>query len=94
MSKAEAHIDIWLKEIAPSTELREWFNHDPAKWEEFKQKYREEQKNPEKARLVEDISLHARSHDITLVYGAKDTAHNDAVVLKEIVEEHIAAVNT
>lgn len=84
IAKDTAHIDLWLKEIAPSTALRQWFGHEPAKWEEFQRRYRDElQHNPEAiARIME----HVRDGIVTLLYSAKDEKHNQAVVLKEYLE--------
>lgn len=84
LSKKDAQVDRWLKEVAPSTELRKWFGHDPEKWAEFKKRYRAELKdNPALAGLIEV----AREGDITLVYAAKDQMHNHAVVLEEILAD-------
>jgi uncharacterized protein YeaO (DUF488 family) len=83
LSKAKAHVDLWLKDSAPSTELRMWFGHDPGKWAEFKTRYRAELKEND-----EQISLLNREIEkgvVTLVYSAKDEAHNDAVVLQEFL---------
>lgn len=81
VSKAKAKVDYWAKEVAPTTELREWFGHDPAKWSEFKRKYLAElQQNPAVADLKEELTGHC-----TLVYGAKDTQHNQGVVLQEFL---------
>lgn len=85
VSKAEARIDEWLKDVAPSTTLRKWFGHDPSKWEEFRRKYSEELSSPEKASLLEDIARQAKNQAVTLVYGARDTEHSDAKVLEEII---------
>lgn len=83
LSKEKAAIDLWLKEIAPSTELRKWFDHDPEKWDGFRKKYKEEIKeNKETSKELKDaISKHDK---VTLVYGAKEERYNDAVVLKEV----------
>ena len=83
MTKVKAGVDIWLKELAPSAELRKWFGHDPDKWTEFKKRYRTElEENDEQlARLGEEIKKGA----VTLLYGAKDEEHNDAVVLMELL---------
>lgn len=82
VSKAAARIDVWLKDVAPSTELRKWFGHDPEKWPEFQQRYRAELKgNPALAALRKL----ARQGHVTLVYGAKDEEHNDAVVLAKLL---------
>lgn len=81
LTKAQAQVDLWLKEIAPSTELRRWFEHDPAKWVEFKKRYRAElKKNKELVTRLEDEIKKGR---VTLLYGAKDKEHNEAVVLLE-----------
>lgn len=84
LSKASASIDLWLKEVAPSTELRKWFAHDAAKWPEFQTLYRSElQANPALAELA-DL---CRAGHTTLVYGAHDSAHNQAVVLQAVLAE-------
>ena len=85
ISKAEAHIDEWEKEIAPSTELREWFNHDPAKFAEFKTKYKHELQD--KKEVLAGIKKKAQHQRVTLLYGAKDTVHNQAQVLLELIEK-------
>ena len=82
LSKQTLHTDLWLKEIAPSSKLRKWYGHDPAKSDEFKKKYETELKsNP----LLEEIQK-IKEPTITLVYGARDEVHNQAVVLKELLE--------
>jgi uncharacterized protein YeaO (DUF488 family) len=85
VTKEKAEIAEWMKEIAASAALRKWFSHDPAKWPEFKKRYRAElARNPGAvARLRET----ARKGTLTIVYGAKDEEHNNAVVLKEFLEE-------
>ena len=81
LTKEKASIDLWLKDIAPSTELRKWFDHDPGRWEEFKERYLDELKgNSEQIQLLKqelDTGI------VTLVYGAKDEEHNQAVVIQE-----------
>jgi uncharacterized protein YeaO (DUF488 family) len=84
VSKAEAHIDLWLKEVAPSTELRRWFAHDPQKWDEFRQRYRKELKVKEN--LIRHLKGKVKAGTITLVYAARDEAHNSALVLKEFLQ--------
>jgi uncharacterized protein YeaO (DUF488 family) len=83
LRKGEGAIDHWMKELAPSTGLRKWFGHDPARWEEFRRRYRDElkQNRGELDRLREV----ARHGVVTLVYSARDKAHNDAVVLRELL---------
>ena len=81
LTKEKASIDLWLKDIAPSTELRKWFGHDPDKWKEFQTRYHQELKNNKEpvATLREQLNKGV----VTLVYGAKDEEHNEALVLKE-----------
>ncbi len=88
LSKQKAAVDHWLKELAPSAELRKWFQHDPEKFPDFKQKYiqeitMDETKREHIGKLKEIIE---ESESVTLVYGAKDTEHNQAVVLQEWLE--------
>ncbi|MEO7478252.1 MAG: DUF488 domain-containing protein [Lysobacteraceae bacterium] len=84
VTKSAAHIDLWLKEIAPTTDLRKWFGHDPSRWDEFQVRYRDElEHNPEP---VEHILECARKGSVTLVFSARDVEHNDAVVLKSYLE--------
>jgi uncharacterized protein YeaO (DUF488 family) len=85
VSKASAHIDLWLKDVAPSTELRQWFGHDPAKWAEFQARYRSELAGHPEA--IQAILEHAHEGTVTLVFGARDVEHNDAVVLKPYLEQ-------
>ena len=85
LSKADAAIDCWLKEIAPSTGLRRWFNHDPLRWTEFRDRYRAELGSH--AGLLEELRAQARDGPLTLVYGARDELHNDAVVLRELLTQ-------
>ncbi len=85
LSKQRAKIDLWLKDIAPSTELRQWFAHDPTRWEEFQRRYRAELR--EKRDLIKLLRKPSREGRVTLVYAARDEARNNAVVLKEVLEE-------
>ncbi len=83
LKKADAAIDEWLKELAPSTALRKWFGHDPARWPEFRRRYlRELKHHPEE---LDRLRILARQGPITLVFAARDEAHNDAVVLRELL---------
>jgi uncharacterized protein YeaO (DUF488 family) len=83
LRKAEAGIDRWLKEIAPSAELRRWFGHDPERWEEFQRRYRAELAGH--ADLLDQLRETARDGRVTLVYAARDELHNDAVVLRDVL---------
>ena len=83
LTKEKAKIDLWLKDVAPSTELRKWFAHDPAKWAEFRSRYLDELKKDK-----EQLSLlrqEAAKGAVTLVYGAKDQQHNEAVILQRLL---------
>jgi uncharacterized protein YeaO (DUF488 family) len=83
LKKADAAIDEWAKDLAPSTELRKWFGHDPARWLEFRSRYvRELHQHPEQ---LEKLRTLAREGTITLVFSAHDEIHNDAVVLRDLV---------
>jgi uncharacterized protein YeaO (DUF488 family) len=82
VSKAEARLDDWMKEVAPSDALRRWFGHDPERWAEFSRRYRAELKDNACVAALKKAAADGR---LTLVYGAKDEAHNDAVVLAELL---------
>ena len=79
VSKAKAALDEWVKDVAPSTELRKWFGHDPARWAEFQRRYRAELRG--QSETLDRIRGLARMQVVTLVYSAHDEEHNDAVVL-------------
>ena len=83
LSKDDARLDEWLKEVAPSDELRRWFGHDPAKWEEFRRRYRQELKT--QGEILERLRNEARKGTVTLLFAAKDEERNNAVVLKEML---------
>ena len=83
LTKEKAHVDLWLKDIAPSTELRKWFGHDPTRWPEFRTRYHAELKhNPEQMAELKKAVAKGTS---TLIYGARDEEHNEAVVLYELL---------
>ncbi|MCL4539701.1 MAG: DUF488 domain-containing protein [Bacteroidetes bacterium] len=84
ISKEKAKLHLWLKEIAPSPELREWFGHDPKKWLEFKKRYRAELRG--KKELLAEIRKLAEKETVTLVYGSKEERYNDAVALKSFLK--------
>lgn len=85
VSKEDAKLDDWDKEIAPSSELRKWFDHDEDKWSEFSKKYRKELKDKEEN--LKKIHEEAKKRAVTLLYGAKDEEHNQAVVLQDVLKE-------
>lgn len=84
VSKEKAKIDLWLRDVSPSSELRKWFGHDPNKWLEFKKRFESELVNS--SQNVEKLREIASLGDVTLVYGAKDEKHNNAVVIKSYLE--------
>lgn len=84
VSKERAAIDAWMREVAPSSELRRWFGHDASRWEEFKRRYAEELDT--RADLVAEILSLARDRRVTLLYSARDRDHNQAVALEEYLE--------
>jgi uncharacterized protein YeaO (DUF488 family) len=84
LSKEKAEVNLWLKEVAPSNELRKWFGHDPDKWKEFQVRYRKElRKNMEALELLQQK---CQGHTVTLLYGARDEEHNEAQVLKRMLD--------
>lgn len=86
VSKAAADIDLWLKEVSPSPDLRKWFNHEPEKFKEFSKKYTQELKaNP----MLSIITDKLKTENVTLIYAAKDPAINHAIVLKNYIAEHL-----
>lgn len=85
MTKQSAHLDMWMKDVAPSDALRKWFGHEPEKWGEFQKKYRSEL--AEKKELVAELRKMAKEHGtLTLLFGAKDEEHNQAVVLAHVLK--------
>ena len=86
LSKERAAVKLWLKDVAPSTELRQWFGHDPAKWKQFQVRYRKELR--EKKDGLKLLRQKSEERTVTLMYGARDMAHNEALVLKRVLEGH------
>lgn len=85
VSKEKAYLDLWLKEIAPSTELRKWFGHDPKKWEDFEKRYKEELKSKEEL-IYQLKDLEKKHKHVTLLFGAKDIVHNEAIILQKMLQ--------
>lgn len=87
VKKTDLQLDTWAKELAPSTKLRKWFGHDPQRWPEFRKRYKAEltQSHATKS-IAEVLNAAKRTKTITLVYGAKDTEHNEAIVLCKLFE--------
>lgn len=86
LSEEVAHVDLWLRRIAPTTELRKWYSHEQDKWPEFQRRYREELAgHRELLELIGDIERHRKT--VTLLFGAKDETHNEANVILESLED-------
>jgi uncharacterized protein YeaO (DUF488 family) len=87
LTKDQVHVKEWLKDAAPSTQLRQWFKHDPDNWPDFRKQYIHElQQHPD---VLEPVRQQARRHTVTLIYSAKDEQHNNAVVIKELLENEV-----
>jgi uncharacterized protein YeaO (DUF488 family) len=84
LTKERAALSLWLKDVAPSAELRKWFGHDPARWKGFQARYREELADRKEALKL--LRQKAREETVTLLYGARDEEHNEALVLKKVLE--------
>ncbi|HJE98421.1 DUF488 domain-containing protein [Ligilactobacillus acidipiscis] len=94
ISKINAKLDSWNKEIAPSPELRKWFGHDPEKFAKFRELYLKElAKNPAMPEFIATIKQKLNENNVTLLYGAKDTQHNQAVILKEFLNKELHQTN-
>lgn len=91
VSKDELHLDLWLRELGPSTELRKWFGHKTERWAEFQRRYRHELVNPKQKELLGQIVELARKGQVTLLYGAKDEEHNQAVVLRSVLKKALGS---
>lgn len=91
VKKTDAKIDVWLKDIPPSTELRKWFGHDPARWQEFQRRYTAEiSQHPEQLQHLRDL---AREGKITLVFSAHDETHNNAIVVRDaMLDDHLTSL--
>jgi uncharacterized protein YeaO (DUF488 family) len=82
-TKEQLAIDRWARDVAPSTTLRSWYGHEPARWPEFRTRYREELRDPDRRAILDELTQRARSTVITLVFGARDAEHSQAAVLAE-----------
>lgn len=85
--KESLKLDLWLRDVAPSDELRKWFGHDPQRWKEFQRRYRAELKRPERQEQLQELLALARKGPVTLLYGARDEEHNEAVALRAYLED-------
>ncbi len=86
LTREEARVVSWFKELGPTTALRKWFGHDPSRWEEFRKRYERELREPEKRAILRDLAGKSRHGVVTLVFGAKDELHNNAMALKHVID--------
>jgi uncharacterized protein YeaO (DUF488 family) len=89
INKDAAHLAAWLKDLAPSAELRRWFSHAPQRWREFYRRYLQELQDPAKAQLLQNLLDQARRGTVTLVFAAKDEERNNAVVMKNYLDDRL-----
>jgi uncharacterized protein YeaO (DUF488 family) len=82
-TREQLRLDLWARDLGPTDDLRRWFGHDPARWDEFRTRYRVELSAPDKARLLDELADRARLGPLTLVFGARDPEHNQARVIAE-----------
>ena len=94
LSKAKAHIDAWPKEIAPSTELRTWYGHDPEKWPEFQARFREELKGPESKAVLDDLVKRGKRGRVTLLFSSHAADISNAAVLEPLLNRRIRATKS
>jgi uncharacterized protein YeaO (DUF488 family) len=89
MTKGQLKVDAWMREIAPSASLRKWYGHKPEKWEEFRNKYRQELSKPPRKALLDELIERAREEQMTLVFGARDAERSNAAVLAEMIRHRL-----
>ncbi len=90
-TKDVLRLNSWARDLGPSTELRKWFGHDPARWDEFRERYRLELDDPARSQALDDLVDHARKGPVTLVFAARDVEHNEARVIAEVLAERLTA---
>lgn len=88
-TKAELELDSWERDLGPTTGLRKWFGHDPARWVEFQIRYRAELADPGRARVLDELAAIARNGRVTIVYGARDREHNQAQVIADEIARRL-----
>ena len=89
VTKAQLKIDAWMREIGPSASLRKWYGHDPEKWEEFRNKYRQELSKPPRKAFLDELTDRARKGQVTLVFSARDTERSNAAVIAEMIRPEL-----
>ena len=88
-TKAALRLDAWARDLGPSTQLRRWFGHDPARWPEFRERYQAELEEPEQTRILDELVAQARRGPLTLIYSARDREHNQAKVIADELERRL-----
>jgi uncharacterized protein YeaO (DUF488 family) len=88
-TKEHLRLDAWARDLAPSSALRTWFGHDPARWADFQERYHAELADADRPRMLDGLAEHARQGRLTLVFGARDTEHNQARVIADEVERRL-----
>lgn len=92
-TKTQLRLDAWARDLGPSTELRKFFGHDPTRWQEFQKRYRAELADPDRATALDALAERARRGSLTLVFGAHDAEHNQAVVIADELEQRLGVVD-
>jgi uncharacterized protein YeaO (DUF488 family) len=93
-TKEHLRLDEWARDLGPSTQLRKWFGHDPARWTEFQVRYHAELANPGRSRTLDELATHARQARVTLVFGAHDAEHNQARVIADELERRLKGTSS
>ena len=94
IKKENLPISAWLRELAPSNELRRWFGHDAARWEEFQRRYRQELRGDRQQQLIDELAHQAARRNVTLIYSTREERFNNAVALRDIIEERLRRLAT
>lgn len=94
ISKERAHVDLWAREISPSTELRSWYGHDPEKWPEFQKRFKEELKKPEARAVLDDLVARAKRGRVTLLYSSQAAEISNAAVLEPLLNRRLKAAKS
>jgi len=89
IKKEDLHLDLWMRDVAPSTGLRKWFGHNPKRWDEFQRRYRAELRQPAQQAQLDELVAMARESPVTLLYGARDQEHNQALALSRVLEDSL-----
>ena len=90
--KENLHLDLWMRDVAPSTALRKWFGHNPQRWDEFQRRYRAELRQPAQRAQLDELVAMALNSPVTLLYGARDEEHNQALALSRVLEESLKRI--